>query len=69
MGTKTTIRMGDRVREVALERRGARVVASVDGREYRLPFAEITKAHRIYKFTRDDFAPHASPKRVRPCSA
>jgi ribosome maturation factor RimP len=41
----------------------------VDGREYRVPFAEITKAHRIYKFTRDDFAPHASPKRVRPCSA
>ena len=40
MGTKTTIRMGDRVREVALERRGARVVASVDGREYRLSVHE-----------------------------
>jgi ribosome maturation factor RimP len=42
---------------------------SVDGREVGIPFAEIAKAHRIYKFTREDFAPHASPKRVRPCSA
>jgi ribosome maturation factor RimP len=33
---------------------------SVDGREYEIPFAEIAKAHSIYKFTRDDFAPHAS---------
>lgn len=52
---------------VAFEDGSARML--VEGREYRLPFAEITKAHRIYKFTRDDFAPHASPKRVRPCSA
>lgn len=52
---------------VAFEAGIARVL--VDGREYNLPFAEITKAHRIYKFTRDDFAPHANPKRVRPCSA
>ena len=32
--------MGDRVREVSLERRGARVVARVDGREYRLSVHE-----------------------------
>jgi len=34
--TKASIRIGDRLHEVALSRRGARVVASVDGREYRL---------------------------------
>ncbi|MBI3447759.1 MAG: hypothetical protein HY049_02375 [Acidobacteria bacterium] len=34
--TRTSIRIGERLHEVSLQRRGARVVASVDGREYRL---------------------------------
>jgi ribosome maturation factor RimP len=40
----------------------------VDGSEVALPFAEIAKAHVVYKFTREDFAPHASPKKVGSCS-
>jgi ribosome maturation factor RimP len=35
---------------------------ALDGRELEIPFEEIAKAHRIYQFTREDFAPHASPK-------
>jgi ribosome maturation factor RimP len=35
---------------------------SVDGSEIAIPFAEIAKARSIYRFTRDDFAPHASPR-------
>jgi len=58
-----------RFRGVLVEFEDGVARVSVDGREYRVPFADITKAHRIYQFTRDDFAPHASPKRVRPCSA
>jgi ribosome maturation factor RimP len=41
----------------------------VDGNEVAIPFAEIAKAHLVYQFTRDDFAPHASPKKVGSCSA
>lgn len=40
LSTKTTVRFGDRVREVVLDRRGAQVVARVDGREYRLSVHE-----------------------------
>jgi ribosome maturation factor RimP len=58
-----------RFRGILLEFEAGTARISVDGREFSLPFAEIAKAHVIYKFTRDDFAPHASPKRVRPCSA
>jgi ribosome maturation factor RimP len=35
---------------------------SVDKDEIAIPFAEISKARSIYRFTRDDFAPHASPR-------
>jgi len=58
-----------RFRGMLLEFEAGTARISVDGREFSLPFAEIAKAHVIYKFTRDDFEPHASPKRVRPCSA
>jgi len=58
-----------RFRGLLLEFEAGIARISVDGREFSLPFAEIAKAHVIYKFTRDDFAPHAGPKRVRPCSA
>jgi ribosome maturation factor RimP len=34
----------------------------VDGNEVAIPFAEIAKARSIYRFTREDFAPHASPR-------
>lgn len=45
---------------LAFESGQARV--AVDGSEIRIPFAEIAKARSIYQFTRDDFAPHASPR-------
>jgi ribosome maturation factor RimP len=35
---------------------------AVEGGEVAIPFDEIAKAHSVYRFTRDDFAPHASPK-------
>jgi len=38
--TRTRVRIGDRLHEVALERRGSRVVAHVDGREHRLSVHE-----------------------------
>lgn len=37
---RTNVRLGERVREVALERRGERLHARVDGREYRLSILE-----------------------------
>jgi ribosome maturation factor RimP len=35
---------------------------AVEGGEVAIPFEEIAKAHSVYQFTRDDFAPHASPR-------
>lgn len=31
-------------------------VVCVDGREYRIPFAEVEKANSIYQFSREDFS-------------
>jgi len=42
------IRIGERVREVAIERRGDAVVARVDGREYRLSILEPQRG--VYSF-------------------
>ena len=35
---------------------------AVDGGEFAVPFAEVARARSIYRFTREDFAPHASPR-------
>ncbi len=51
-----------RFRGVLLGFEAGQARVSVDGNEIAVPFAEISKARSIYRFTRDDFAPHASPK-------
>jgi ribosome maturation factor RimP len=35
---------------------------AVEGGEISIPFEEIAKARSVYRFTREDFAPHASPR-------
>jgi len=35
---------------------GTTATVSVDGRDYAVPFDEIGKAHKVYEFTRADFA-------------
>jgi len=51
-----------RFRGVLLGFEAGQARISVEGREIAIPFAEIAKARSIYRFTRDDFAPHASPR-------
>jgi biotin carboxyl carrier protein len=45
---RANVRLGDRVREVSLDRRGERVTARVDGREYRLSILEPRRG--VYSF-------------------
>jgi ribosome maturation factor RimP len=45
---------------VGFESGQARV--AVEGGEVSIPFEEIAKARSVYRFTREDFAPHASPR-------
>ncbi len=35
----------------------------VDGREFGISFADVAKANKVYRFTRDDFAGDAAPRR------
>ena len=35
---------------------GERLELAVDGSRVEIPFAEVSRAHAIYEFTRDDFA-------------
>jgi len=51
-----------RFRGVLLGFEAGQARISVDNHEIAIPFAEISKARSIYRFTRDDFAPHASPR-------
>jgi ribosome maturation factor RimP len=45
-----------RFRGVLLDYAAGTVRLRVDGREVAVPFDEIAKAHRVYRFTREDFA-------------
>jgi ribosome maturation factor RimP len=58
-----------RFRGLLLAYEGGALRLRLDAGEIAIPFAEIAKAHRIYRFTRDDFAPQATPKKVTSCSA
>ena len=51
-GGRTTVRIGDRTREVSLERRGATLRARVDGREYRLSILEPQRG--VYSFVPEE---------------
>lgn len=51
-----------RFRGTLLGFEAGRLRVSVDQQEVCIPFADVSKARSIYRFTRDDFAPHASSR-------